>query len=121
MAGWTYAMWDNVGQTFAFKVEKPLKPQLDEFYKEPLNVRIPAQYAMEYVRDDIVGKKYGKTIARCHRGQKVGFSNALLEYMAVGLTTVATQVGGNREIIQHQVNGLLVPPFRQTILMLWAM
>jgi len=49
------------------------------------------------------------------------FSNALLEYMAVGLTTVATQVGGNREIIQHQVNGLLVPPFRQTILMLWAM
>ena len=29
-----------VGQTFAFKVEKPLKPQLDEFYKEPLNVRI---------------------------------------------------------------------------------
>jgi len=44
------------------------------------------------------------------------FSNALLEYMAVGLTTVATQVGGNREIIQHQVNGLLVPPFRQTIL-----
>jgi hypothetical protein len=46
-----------VGQTFAFKVEKPLKPQLDEFYKEPLNVRIPAQYAMEYVRDEIVGKK----------------------------------------------------------------
>ena len=39
-----------------------------------------------------------------------GFSNALLEYMAVGLPTVATEVGGNREIIQHQVNGLLVPP-----------
>jgi glycosyltransferase involved in cell wall biosynthesis len=39
-----------------------------------------------------------------------GFSNALLEYMAVGLPTVATQVGGNRESIQHQVNGLLVPP-----------
>ncbi len=47
----------DVGQTFAFKVEKPLKPQLDEFYKEPLNVRIPAQYAMEYVRDEMVGKK----------------------------------------------------------------
>jgi hypothetical protein len=46
-----------VGQTFAFKVDKPLKPQLDEFYKEPLNVRIPAEFAMEYVRDEIVGKK----------------------------------------------------------------
>ena len=36
-----------------------------------------------------------------------GFPNALLEYMAAGLPTVATDVGGNREIIQHGVNGLL--------------
>ena len=39
-----------------------------------------------------------------------GFSNALLEYMAAGLPTVATQVGGNTEIIQHRINGLLVSP-----------
>jgi len=39
-----------------------------------------------------------------------GFSNALLEYMALGLPSVATQVGGNAEILQHGVNGLLVPP-----------
>lgn len=39
-----------------------------------------------------------------------GFSNALLEYMAAGLPTIATQVGGNTEIIQHRVNGLLVSP-----------
>ncbi|MCU1272451.1 MAG: hypothetical protein JWN74_3745 [Acidobacteriaceae bacterium] len=38
-----------------------------------------------------------------------GFPNALLEYMAAGLPTVATDVGGNREIIQHGVNGLLAP------------
>lgn len=36
-----------------------------------------------------------------------GFSNALLEYLAVGLPTVATEVGGNAEIIQHGVSGLL--------------
>ncbi len=38
-----------------------------------------------------------------------GFPNALLEYMAAGLPTVATYVGGNREIIDHGVNGLLAP------------
>jgi hypothetical protein len=46
-----------VGQSFAFKVDKPLKPRLDAFYKEPLNVRIPAQFAMEYVRDKLTGTK----------------------------------------------------------------
>jgi hypothetical protein len=46
-----------VGQSFAFKVDKPLKPRLDDFYKEPLNARIPAEFAMEYVRDELAGTK----------------------------------------------------------------
>ena len=61
------------GTDFCVQGREATEAELDEFYKEPLNVRIPAQYAMEYVRDEIVGKKYGKTIARCHRGQKVFF------------------------------------------------
>ena len=39
-----------------------------------------------------------------------GFSNALLEYMAIGLPTVATRVGGNPEVIENGVDGLLVKP-----------
>ncbi len=38
-----------------------------------------------------------------------GLSNALLEYLAAGLATVATNAGGNAEIIRDGVTGLLVP------------
>jgi glycosyltransferase involved in cell wall biosynthesis len=39
-----------------------------------------------------------------------GLSNALLEYMATGLPTIATRVGGNAELVNDGVTGLLVPP-----------
>lgn len=37
-----------------------------------------------------------------------GFSNSLLEYMAAGVATIATDVGGNREALGG--NGLLIEP-----------
>jgi len=42
--------------------------------------------------------------------QLEGFPNALLEYMAVGLPAIASDVGGSREVIEHGVNGLLTAP-----------
>ncbi|MGI0116723.1 TIGR03088 family PEP-CTERM/XrtA system glycosyltransferase [Zooshikella sp. RANM57] len=38
-----------------------------------------------------------------------GISNTILEAMASGLPVVATDVGGNSELIQHQQNGMIVP------------
>jgi glycosyltransferase involved in cell wall biosynthesis len=39
-----------------------------------------------------------------------GLPNALLEYLAAGLATVASDVGGNAEILEDGATGLLVPP-----------
>ncbi|MEE4175226.1 MAG: glycosyltransferase [Xanthomonadales bacterium] len=38
-----------------------------------------------------------------------GLSNTLLESMAAGIPTIATDVGGNPELVKHGENGLLVP------------
>ena len=39
-----------------------------------------------------------------------GLSHALVEAMALGTPVVATAVGGNPELIEDQVDGLLIPP-----------
>lgn len=39
-----------------------------------------------------------------------GLSNALLESMAAGVPVVATAVGGNPEVVEDGVTGILVPP-----------
>jgi glycosyltransferase involved in cell wall biosynthesis len=39
-----------------------------------------------------------------------GFPFALAEAMAAGKTVVVTSVGGMKEMVQHEENGLLVPP-----------
>ena len=38
-----------------------------------------------------------------------GFPNVLLEYMASDVAAVATRVGGNVELVEDRVNGILVP------------
>ncbi len=42
--------------------------------------------------------------------QREGIANALLEAMACGLAVVASNIGGNKELIQNGTSGLLVEP-----------
>jgi glycosyltransferase involved in cell wall biosynthesis len=45
-----------------------------------------------------------------------GFSYSILEAMASGLPVVATDVGGNSELVQNNQTGFLVPPRKQELL-----
>jgi L-malate glycosyltransferase len=37
-----------------------------------------------------------------------GFSNTIMEYMQAGLPIIATNVGGNPELVTHNINGFLI-------------
>jgi glycosyltransferase involved in cell wall biosynthesis len=39
-----------------------------------------------------------------------GFSNSVLEKMALGLPLVVTDMGGNREAVEHGTNGYVIRP-----------
>jgi len=39
-----------------------------------------------------------------------GLPHVLLEAMAAGLPVIATAVGGSGEVVEHGINGLLIPP-----------
>ena len=45
-----------------------------------------------------------------------GFSLSLVEALACGLPTIATEVGGAPEVIQHEENGYLIPPKNEAAL-----
>lgn len=52
--------------------------------------------------------------SQCHVGvlcsESEGLSNAVMEYMLAGLPVVCTPVGGNVELVEQDVTGLLVAP-----------
>ncbi len=59
-------------------------------------------------RQDIVDLLYTADIA-ISASHEEGFSNVVLEGMAAGLPMIVTDVGGNKEAVEHEVTGLVVP------------
>ncbi len=49
-------------------------------------------------------------------GSNEGFSNAVIEKMAMGLPLIVTDVGGNAEAVINDYNGIVIPPDRPDLL-----
>ncbi len=63
-----------------------------------------------YRRRDTLPEVYGSADVFVLPSHSESCAMALLEAMGAGLPLVATRVGGSRELVEHEVNGLLVPP-----------
>ncbi len=59
---------------------------------------------MEYLDQAHVGVLLGVA------GWGEGISNSIMEYMAAGLPVIATDAGGNPELVVHGETGFLIPP-----------
>jgi len=87
--------------------EGSLREELEKHIKEKLLsdvVHLPGK--MSDVLEKIAGAKMFVMSSNYE-----GFPNALIEAMAVGLPVISTDcpIGGPKEIIKHQINGILVP------------
>jgi glycosyltransferase involved in cell wall biosynthesis len=97
--------WDP-SVTFVLAGEGELRPRLESLVTE-LGIQDRCKLLGSVV--DVPAFLFGLDVAvLCSSSE--GMSNALLEYMAAGRAIVATAVGGNVELIEDGVHGLLVPP-----------
>jgi sugar transferase (PEP-CTERM/EpsH1 system associated) len=73
------------------------------------NAGLDAERSLPGSRDDIPAQLHAMDIFVLG-SLREGISNTILEAMASGLPVVATDTGGNKELIASGVNGVLVPP-----------
>lgn len=59
---------------------------------------------------DVISCLWAMDVGCLTPGSNEGFSNAVIEQMAVGLPMIATAVGGNAEAIQHGETGHIIAP-----------
>ncbi len=83
-----------------------LDPYHDFFRKNGMEGRVVFAGAV----DDVVPYLSTFDVGCLVPGSNEGFSNAILEKMAMGLPMVASDVGGNREAVMDGLNGFVIPP-----------
>jgi glycosyltransferase involved in cell wall biosynthesis len=98
--------------TFHIAGQGQLRHALDRLRK---NLGLARRLFLHGLVSDIPAFLAGLDLAvLCSRSE--GMSNALLEYMAAGKPIIATAVGANVQLIEHNVHGLLVPSGDQAAL-----
>lgn len=90
---------------FALIGDGPLRDNLENLNRE-LGL---TEKAVFFGEQEDVGTYYASFDIAVLTSEAEGCSNSLLEAMAQGKPVVATDVGGNRELIEHGKTGLLVP------------
>jgi sugar transferase (PEP-CTERM/EpsH1 system associated) len=83
-------------------------PEKEKLQQQAHNLGISGQVVFTGYRSDISGL-LGLMSTFCLSSTTEGISMAILEAMAAGVPVVATQVGGNVEIIPDRQHGILVP------------
>lgn len=63
----------------------------------------------DWIPRDLLPGFYGQAALLVLPSRYEGMSNVLLEAMAAGLPTITTDVEGTRELVDHGVNGIVVP------------
>jgi glycosyltransferase involved in cell wall biosynthesis len=88
-----------------------LKIQVVGWYKDghPLVTQYQREVAFLGLRDDIAAV-LGASDIFVLPSYSEGLSNALMEAMASGCACIATDVGGNRFLLQNGISGFLFPP-----------
>jgi glycosyltransferase involved in cell wall biosynthesis len=84
-------------------------PELNSILELTINFRINNRFTFLGSRNDIPNVLSVMDIFTL-TSTREGFSNAILEAMAVGLPIVATDVGGNAEAVVDGETGFIVPP-----------
>jgi glycosyltransferase involved in cell wall biosynthesis len=82
-------------------------PLRDELARLAAELGIASRVFFTDGKGAVVDYLHRMTVA-CLSSSSEGFSNSILEYMAAGLPVVATDVGGNREAIEHGVTGYII-------------
>src|SRR5229473_5010865 len=91
--------------SFHIAGEGELRPELEKLVSD---LGLVDRVFLPGTIDDVPGFLRELDIAvLCSKSE--GMSNAILEYMAAGKAIVATAVGGNGQLLEHERHGLLVP------------
>lgn len=96
---------DVPGTRLVFVGEGPLRAALEE---EARTLGVEARVVFAGYRNPVQPLYEAMDVFVCP-SRTEGLSNAILEAMALSVAVLATDVGGNREIVEDGTNGLLVP------------
>ena len=100
-------------------------PLIEDFRKR--YARECAELRLQIINDvaDVTGYLYAMDLGCLLPAGNEGFSNSVLEKMAVGLPMIVTDVGGNSEAVVDGDNGRVIPPrnveaFRRALIAIYS-